>query len=188
VKSLSDELKMRSWDEAVVVALGSNLRGSYASLEILLEAALGALGPQGLKVAQRSSWWRSAAWPDPSQPAYLNGVAIVETQLGPSETLAALRRVEAQFGRVRGEKNASRTLDLDLVAYGWVVMETEALTLPHPRAAERRFVMGPLAEIAPGWVHPVRGTTAEALATSASVGADAARDASGANGPASTPR
>jgi 2-amino-4-hydroxy-6-hydroxymethyldihydropteridine diphosphokinase len=160
-------------DEAVIVALGSNLKGSYPSLQSLLEAALDALAPEGLKVIARSSWWRSAAWPDPSGPAYLNGVAIVETALEPFEALAALRRIEAQFGREREERNAARTLDLDLIAWGRRTLDSEALTLPHPRAAERRFVMGPLAEVAPGWRHPVSGETAAALAAKATIGRDA---------------
>jgi 2-amino-4-hydroxy-6-hydroxymethyldihydropteridine diphosphokinase len=161
-------------DDAVIVALGANLKGKYPSLQALLEAALGALGPEGLSVVQRSSWWRSAAWPDPTAPAYLNGVAVVETSLPPFEALAALSRIEAAFGRSRGEPNAPRTLDLDLIAYGRTVLDTSDLKLPHPRAAERRFVMGPLAEIAPGWRHPLSGKTAEALAAAAPVGADAA--------------
>ncbi len=165
---------MTGLDEAVIVALGTNLKGEYASLQTLLEAALEALQANGLRLVRRSSWWRSAAWPDPSAPAYLNGVVIVETGQGPHEVLAALRRVERAFGRVRGERNAARTLDLDLIAHGRFVLDGPELSLPHPRAAERRFVMGPLAEIAPGWRHPVSGTSAENLTAEASVGADAA--------------
>jgi 2-amino-4-hydroxy-6-hydroxymethyldihydropteridine diphosphokinase len=161
-------------DDAVIVALGANLKGKYPSLQALLEAALEAFGPEGLNVVRRSSWWRSAAWPDPTRPAYLNGVAVVETRLSAAEALAALARIEAAFGRRRGERNAPRTLDLDLIAHGRARLATPQLTLPHPRAAERRFVMGPLAEIAPGWRHPVSGETAERLAAKAAVGADAA--------------
>ena len=164
---------MGSADEAVIVALGANLKGSWASLEELLEAALDRFEAEGLKVVARSRWWKSAAWPDPTGPEYRNGVAVVETRLSPAETLAALRRIEAAFGRVRGEPNAPRTLDLDLVAHGRTVMDEAGLALPHPRAHERLFVMGPLAEVLPGWVHPVTGEGAEALATAATVGADA---------------
>ena len=81
--------------------------------------------------------------------------------------------IEARFGRARGARNASRTLDLDLIAYGRVVSDDPALTLPHPRAHERLFVMGPLAEITPRWRHPVLGLTAQELAATASVGRDA---------------
>ena len=107
------------------------------------------------------------------QPEYRNGVALVEASAGPREVLAALHAIEAAMGRVRGERSAPRTLDLDLIAYGRTIIDTDGLILPHPRAHERRFVMGPLAEIAPEWTHPVLGATAKALAASAQVGTDA---------------
>jgi 2-amino-4-hydroxy-6-hydroxymethyldihydropteridine diphosphokinase len=88
--------------------------------------------------------------------------------------LDALMRVEEALGRRRSEPNAARTVDLDLIAYGRRVQHEAGLTLPHPRAADRRFVMGPLADIAPGWRHPVLGKTAAELAETARVGADAA--------------
>ena len=156
----------------MVVALGCSLPGSYPSREALLDAALEALEPEGLAVMERSSWWTSAAWPDPAAPAYLNGVALVETGLSAEAVLAALHRIEICFGRVRAEPNAPRTLDLDLIAHGRAVLDG-AVVVPHPRAHERLFVMGPLAQIAPDWRHPVSGRTARDLAASASVGTDA---------------
>jgi len=156
----------------VVIALGCSLPGSYPSRESLLEAALEALAGEGLTVVARPSWWTSAAWPDPTAPAYLNGVALVETALPAEAVLAALHRIEARFGRVRAEPNAPRTLDLDLIAHGRTVLEG-AVVVPHPRAHERLFVMGPLAQIAPEWRHPVSGRTAAALAESVTVGTDA---------------
>lgn len=155
-----------------MVALGCSLPGSYPSREALLDAALEALASEDLTVAERSSWWTSAAWPDPAAPAYLNGVALVETGLSADETLAALHRIETRFGRVRAEANAPRTLDLDLIAHGRAVLDG-AVVVPHPRAHQRLFVMGPLAQIAPDWRHPVSGRTARDLAASASVGTDA---------------
>lgn len=160
-------------DEAIIVALGGNLAPEGGSAQAVLEAALEHLPQEGLKVAARSGWWRSAAWPDPSAPPYLNGVAVVETGLGPRDVMAALLRIEAAFGRRRSEPNAPRTLDLDLIVYGRRAIDEPGLILPHPRAAERRFVMGPLAEIAPDWRHPVTGETAAVLAERATVGADA---------------
>jgi 2-amino-4-hydroxy-6-hydroxymethyldihydropteridine diphosphokinase len=160
-------------DEAIVLALGGNLAGDYPSLEALLEAALSAFLRAGLRVVRRSNWWRSAAWPDPGAPAYLNGVAIVETNLAPRDLLTELLALEAAFGRSRTQANAPRTLDLDLIAYGRRVIGEPGLTVPHPRAHERLFVMGPLAEIAPDWVHPALGRTAADLAANAPVGVDA---------------
>lgn len=155
-----------------MVALGCSLPGSYPSREALLDAALAAMADEGLTVAARSSWWTSAAWPDPAAPAYLNGVALVETTQPAAELLAALHRIEARFGRVRAEINAPRTLDLDLVAHGRTVTQ-DGVVVPHPRAHERLFVMGPLAEIAPDWRHPASGLTAAALVAEATVGTDA---------------
>jgi 2-amino-4-hydroxy-6-hydroxymethyldihydropteridine diphosphokinase len=159
-------------DEAVIVALGCNLSGAYTSREALLEAALAALSEAGMEPMARSTWWASAAWPDPDGPAYLNGVAVVRTDLSPTETLAALHRIEESFGRARGEANAPRTLDLDLIAHGRTVLDGD-LVVPHPRAHERLFVMGPLTELASAWIHPVSGEPAFRLAANATVGRDA---------------
>jgi 2-amino-4-hydroxy-6-hydroxymethyldihydropteridine diphosphokinase len=169
---LKNQVSRNDLDEAVIVALGSNLPGPYTSREALLEAALAALPAAGLELVTRSTWWSSAAWPDPTGPDYLNGVAIVRTTLSPAETLAALHSVEERFGRARGEPNAPRTLDLDLVAHGRAVLDDD-LVVPHPRAHERLFVMGPLAELASAWVHPVSGEPAFRLAATATVGRDA---------------
>ena len=160
-------------DEAIILAVGGNLAGDYPSLEALLEAALSAFLGADLRVVRRSGWWRSAAWPDPGAPAYLNGVAIVETQLSPRALMAAILDLEAEFGRTRTHPNAPRTLDLDLIAYGRQVIDEPGLIVPHPRAHQRRFVMGPLAEIAPEWAHPALGETAASLAGKASIGRDA---------------
>jgi 2-amino-4-hydroxy-6-hydroxymethyldihydropteridine diphosphokinase len=166
--------KNNAFDDAVVVALGSNLRGHYRSSRDLLEAALQRLPGVGLDVTRRSRWWRSAAWPDGADPDYLNGVALVETGLSPRAVMDALLRVEAAFGRRRNAPNDPRTLDLDLIAHGRAVIDQPGLILPHPRADQRRFVMGPLAEIARDWVHPQLGETAGSLAEIATIGSDAA--------------
>ena len=160
-------------DDAVIVALGSNLSGPYRSSRELLETAVALFPDRGLNVMRRSRWWRSAAWPDRSAPDYLNGVVFVETDRAPREVMAILLRIEAAFGRRRAAVNDPRTLDLDLIAYGRRVLDGTDLTVPHPRAAERHFVMGPLAEIAPAWIHPVIGLTAAELAATARAGTEA---------------
>ena len=127
----------------------------------------------GLPVLARSSWWRSAAWPDPNEPEYRNGIAFVETTMPPEAVLEALSSIEQAFDRKRIARNAPRTLDLDLIAHGRQIIDRPGLVVPHPRAHERRFVMGPIAELAPDWVHPALGASARQLAASAAVGRDA---------------
>lgn len=161
------------FENAVVIALGSSLGGRFGSSAAVVSAAVGALAEAGFAILARSTLWRSASWPDPAQPDYINALVVVETPLGPEPVLARLHAIEAAFGRVRGEANAPRVLDLDLVAHGRTVREGPGLVLPHPRAAERLFVMGPLAEVAPDWRHPVSGRTASDLAAAATVGRDA---------------
>ena len=160
-------------DDAVVVALGCNDKGPWDSCRQALDAAVARFRCEGLDVVAQSAWWRSAAWPDPSEPPFLNGVVIVETQHDAHATMAALGRIEDAFGRQRSTMNAPRTLDLDLIAFGREQGDRDGLILPHPRAAERLFVMGPLAEIAPDWRHPVFGQTAARLSETAMVGRDA---------------
>lgn len=160
-------------DNAVIVALGANDKGGNSGCEAGLEESLRLLERRGVRVVARSRWWSSLAWPNPADPAFLNGVVLVETSLSPDELMGVLSGIENEMGRVRTLKNALRTLDMDLIAFGREVRNGEDLALPHPRASERLFVMGPLAEIAPDWVHPVLGQTADVLAKTASIGADA---------------
>ena len=145
-----------------------------------LERALDGLSDAGLGVVKRSRWWRSAAWPDATQPAFLNGAAVIDTDLSPEQALAALHRIEAAFGRDRvcAPANAPRTLDLDLIAWGRLVQPGPP-TLPHPRATRRRFVMGPVADMLPNWRDPVSGLIAEELAVTAAVGADSSPQSAG---------
>lgn len=149
----------------ILIGLGSNLTTAWLkSSQEVLEEAIKTIEKNNIKVVGRSSWYRSAPVPPSEQPWFVNGVAQVETSLLPQELLAALHAVEAEFGRVRTLRNASRTLDLDLLAYGdQVVDDPGGLQLPHPRLAERAFVLRPLAELVPGWRHPVSGLTAQAL-------------------------
>lgn len=160
-------------DGAVIVALGCNDKGVWSSCRESLEAALARFRAEGIDILARSSWWSSKAWPDPSDPPFLNGVVIVRTDHDPAVLMSKLSRMEDVFDRRRSVRNAPRTLDLDLIAYGRLSGDLDGLILPHPRAAERLFVMGPLAEIAPEWRHPVVDRSAAALAASCVVGLDA---------------
>lgn len=158
----------------VIIALGSNDKGPWTDIGSLLEAAVHVLESAGLRDLRRSRWWRSAAWPDPAAPAFLNGV-VRGMWGGPAvDLMATLAGIEDRFGRRRSGRNAPRTLDLDLIDFGGEIRQGPDLILPHPRAVDRLFVMGPLAEIMPDWTDPVSGRAVIELAAVANVGRDAA--------------
>jgi 2-amino-4-hydroxy-6-hydroxymethyldihydropteridine diphosphokinase len=148
----------------ILVGIGSNLAApGYASPLDTAAAALARLPRVGIAVPRCSRWYLSEPVPASDQPWYVNAVAAVETTLFPLALLDALLSLEEEFGRRRGAPNTARTLDLDLLDHDGRECATPRLTLPHPRLHERRFVLAPLAEIAPEWRHPLRGGTAAAL-------------------------
>jgi 2-amino-4-hydroxy-6-hydroxymethyldihydropteridine diphosphokinase len=132
------------------VALGANLGDALATVRQALHD-LDAL-PKTRRT-RASALYRSAPV-DASGPDYINAVAELRTRLSAHELLAQLQRLEQQAGRERPWRNAPRTLDLDLLLYGELRLDDPVLTLPHPRMAERAFVLRPLAEIAPSLVNP----------------------------------
>lgn len=140
----------------IFIALGANIASSAGSPADTLKAAVAALGARGVEVLEISRFHLTLAWPDPSDPPFTNAVARVGTSLQPLALLELLHEVETDFGRKRSAPNAPRTLDLDLIDYGGRIEEGR-LRLPHPRMEGRRFVLEPLAEIAPDWRHPVTG-------------------------------
>jgi 2-amino-4-hydroxy-6-hydroxymethyldihydropteridine diphosphokinase len=148
----------------IIVGIGSNLAasGCASPLDTGL-AALDALAAPHLHPVAASPWYESAPVPASDQPWFANAVALVETEREPEFVLDWLLAVEGRFGRVRGERNAARTLDLDLIDYDGLILDTPRLVLPHPRMHERRFVLAPLCDLAPGWRHPTLGVTAAAL-------------------------
>ena len=146
----------------ILVALGANLPSHAGPPAATLRAALARLEQLGVKIADLSSFYETPAWPDPAQPVFTNAVACVRTSLQPVELLMLLHGVETEFGRLRSVPNAPRSLDLDLLDYQGQVTR-DGLVLPHPRISQRSFVLVPLAEIAPGWRHPVSGRAVETL-------------------------
>jgi 2-amino-4-hydroxy-6-hydroxymethyldihydropteridine diphosphokinase len=146
----------------ILIALGANLPGPSGAPADTLKAALRRLAELGIEIRSVSAFYATPAWPDPSAPPFVNAAALVTTRHQPVELLSLLHRVETEFGRKRSAPNASRTLDLDLLDYDGQVM-ADGIILPHPRIAERSFVLAPLAEIAPDWRHPLTGHTAAAM-------------------------
>lgn len=139
--------------ERAFVGVGANLGDAQATVRAALQALAGLVHSQ---VVAHSSLYRSAPL-QASGPDFVNAVAELRTRLSAPELLRRLHGMEAEFGRVRGVRNAPRTLDLDLLLYGNLVLESEALQLPHPRAHLRAFVLLPLAEIDAGLLLPGRG-------------------------------
>ena len=143
----------------IAVALGSNL----GDREEQLRGAIAALGPV-LAHLRVSSFHETEPVDMPMpQPMFLNAAAVGESRLSAPAILDVLLAIEQGFGRERPYELAPRTIDLDLILYGNAVINSPGLTVPHPRFRERRFVLEPLAEIAPDWIDPVTGKTVQEL-------------------------
>lgn len=157
---------IRILDESpILVGLGANLPSHAGPPRDTLTAAMQHLARAGLGIKACSSFWKTRPVPDSDQPWYVNATALIDeaTAPPPARLLAILHEVEAAFGRTRSTVNAARSLDLDLLAYGSCLSEDPALTLPHPRLHERAFVLVPLAEIVPEWVHPANGLSVKTM-------------------------
>ena len=154
--------------ERAAIALGSNLESRFGDREANLREAVRRIGALGEVRAVSSFYDTEPVGYEPvgyrEQPRFLNGALVLETKLGPRELMRELLEVERAMGRIRGGREGAiakgpRVIDLDLLLYEDWVLWAEELMLPHPAMAERRFVLEPLAEIAPEWVHPVLGVT-----------------------------
>lgn len=145
------------------IALGSNQGNSLKILESCLDALHQI---PGILIKNTSNWYQTKPVGTPTpQPDYLNGCALLSVEQTPEELLVILQATEIQHGRVEKGTLQPRTLDLDLLLYGDVVLDTPNLTIPHPHMTERAFVLVPLAEITPDWIEPVSGNKIAQLRT-----------------------
>jgi 2-amino-4-hydroxy-6-hydroxymethyldihydropteridine diphosphokinase len=154
-------LPTRAWGTRVTIALGSNLGNRLENLQGALDVLFDA---PGLALVAVSPVYETAPVGGPPQPDYLNAVLIATTTLPAHAVLERCHGVEAVFGRVREETWGPRTLDLDIIVYGDVVSDDPELTLPHPRAHERAFVLAPWHDIDPDAEIPSWGQVSDLLA------------------------
>ncbi len=146
----------------ILIGIGSNLSGPWGSSLETVGRALNELGRDRLTLLKASRLLMSRPYGNVHQPAFVNAVAQIATHLPPDALLSRLHSIERAAGRRRSRRWGPRTLDLDLLDYHGLVREGR-LTLPHPGIADRLFVLVPLAEIVPRWVHPLRHQTARQL-------------------------
>ena len=135
----------------VYLLLGSNI-GDRA---LWMAKALDLMAKNGVIVLKESATYETEAWGNTGQPSFYNKVVQVQTTLQPLPLLHSILQVETKLGRLRTEKWGPRIIDIDILFYANVVLETDELTIPHPMIAARRFTLLPLAEIAPAFIHPV---------------------------------
>lgn len=143
----------------VYLLLGSNVGDSASHLS----KAKKAIGRQIGNVMRESAIYRTAAWGKTDQPDFLNQVLVVETKLDSHQLLQTILQTEQKMGRIRTEKNAPRVIDIDILFFNKAIIETPELIVPHPHIAIRRFVLTPLNELAPNFVHPVLQKTIHQL-------------------------
>ncbi|MBI2758042.1 MAG: 2-amino-4-hydroxy-6-hydroxymethyldihydropteridine diphosphokinase [Chloroflexi bacterium] len=134
----------------VYLALGTNLGDRLANLNTAID-----LLSRSTVLGQRSSIYETPPWGYTDQPAFLNMAVKCETDLDAESLLKRLKQVEVQVGREQSFRWGPRQIDIDILFYDDLVLESESLTIPHPRLHERAFVLVPLADIAPDYVHPV---------------------------------
>ncbi|MGB6946679.1 MAG: 2-amino-4-hydroxy-6-hydroxymethyldihydropteridine diphosphokinase [Bryobacteraceae bacterium] len=141
------------------LALGSNIGDREANLR----TAVSLLESDEIRIVRRSSLYETAPQELLDQPWFMNAAVEIETRLFPLQLLARVRGIEREMGRRRVTPKGPRNIDIDILFYGRTVIATAELEVPHPRIAQRRFVLEPLAEIAPDFRHPVSGKTASEM-------------------------
>ena len=142
----------------VLIGIGANLvPDGFSTPRGGCEAAVARLPGVGIEIVRISAWFETAPVPLTDQPWFVNAVIRARTSMSMHDTLQGLHRIEAEFGRVRMVRNEARVLDLDLLDFGGVSHADDHITLPHPRMHQRAFVLLPLQDVAPDYVHPGTG-------------------------------
>ncbi|GAB3729123.1 2-amino-4-hydroxy-6-hydroxymethyldihydropteridine diphosphokinase [Spirosoma lituiforme] len=139
----------------IYLLLGANLGNRVKTLQRAAQLIGQHVGP----ILSQSALYETAPWGVSDQPTYLNQVLAIETTLPAEDVLVQAQVIEQELGRVRFEKWGARVIDIDILYYGDLIQQSDTLTIPHPFLHQRRFTLVPLAEIAPGFIHPVIGKT-----------------------------
>ena len=170
-------------DTCAIIAIGSNVTSKHGSPKSTVNTAISVLNTDSLIVLAESRLYSTPCVPIGAGPDYVNAVVTVKTALSADDLLSTLNRIEAEFDRERTNRWAARTLDLDIIDYGGLISPDpqiywqwrrrpidlqanrtpDCLILPHPRMQDRAFVLVPLCDVAPDWVHPVTGATARQM-------------------------
>ncbi len=143
----------------IFLSLGSNL----GNRKINLSKALRFIEEKDIRIKKVSSIYKTPPWGKKDQPEFLNQVIEAETEVSPKKLLNTCKEIEKKMGRKKGERWGPRIIDIDILFYGEKIIKEENLTIPHPLITERAFVLLPLYEIAPDFIHPVRKEKIKAL-------------------------
>ncbi len=144
----------------VIISVGGNINSEDGSHPVeTCNKAIRSFQNYSIKVKKQSKWYNSEPIPKSDQPNFFNCVVIATTKLNENDVLESLHKIEEKFGRTRDKINDPRSIDLDLIDYSGKIRCNKNIIIPHPRAHLRKFVMGPLAEINPDWLHPILNTS-----------------------------
>ena len=140
----------------IIIGVGGNIYSENGSHPIeVCTNAISTLVDYSINVEKQSKWYSSEPIPNSNQPNFFNCVILARSELNEYDVLKSLHEIEKKFGRKRNQINEARTIDLDLIDYSSKVLQNNIITIPHPRAHLRKFVMEPLGEINPNWTHPI---------------------------------
>jgi 2-amino-4-hydroxy-6-hydroxymethyldihydropteridine diphosphokinase len=145
----------------IYLAFGSNLKSKFGCCSFVINKAYGELEKFGIRILSKSSFYKSKAYPNPKDPEFVNSVILVNSEIHVTKLLNIILKIEKKFGRVRSQKNAPRTIDIDIIDFRSknisILNKNVNLTIPHDSLESRLFVLEPLAEISPYWKNPRTG-------------------------------
>ena len=145
--------------QKIIIGIGGNIKSDDGSHPIhVAMKAINSLENYSIQVIEQSSWYESEPIPKSNQPNFFNCIVFANTILNELDVLKVLHKIEHTLGRKRKTVNEPRVIDLDLIDYSNKILSNKEIIIPHPRAHTRRFVMEPLAELDPNWVHPILKT------------------------------